>query len=58
MLMHAPLADVLAFVIARDEVRSIPSSPDASTIPPAPISGVADTEPVPTVSTYRVPEHF
>lgn len=49
MLMHLPLADFAALVVAHHEVRSIPDY-DACTGSVSPIS-YRETEPVPTVST-------
>lgn len=47
MLMHLPLADFAALVVAHHEVRAIPDYDAGSD---SPIS-YRETEPVPTVST-------
>lgn len=46
LLMHAPLADVLAFVNARDEVRAM-----VSAVVDEPPSSYADTVPLPNSTT-------
>lgn len=52
LLMHCPLADVLAFAIAREDVREMCHEVVRVDAPPE--SAAADTMPLPTVRTPTI----
>lgn len=56
MLSHLSLNDFARLVVAHDEVRAMADTVESAGGEPSPES-VCDTEPVPTVSTMRMPRH-